>query len=469
MTAFEAPDSQGLLGKSRDGWRQLKTSWKRFWRLVAYYLPKGLYGRSLLIVITPMIILQSVVAFVFMERHWQLVTERLSAATARDVSAVVDLLETYPTPEGYANTIRMANEQLSLRVDVVGNAALPAPQTPPLFSILDQMLSDQLSDKLKDHEFWLDTTRDDGMVEIRVKLGDETLRIFTRRSQTYASNSHITLVWMVGTAIVLLSIAIAFLRNQVKPISQLAAAAESFGKGRPTPNDFRPRGAAEVRRAGFAFNQMRERIERQMEQRTAMLTGVSHDLRTILTRFRLQLAMGRDFVDTDALNRDVDDMQSMLQGYMDFAKGETREAHGEFDMEEWLARIEDEAELRERKVTTSLRGDPIVHVRPNAFGRLLNNVTGNAFRYAKTVNVEAAHTANFLTVTVDDDGPGVPADRREDVFKPFVRLDEARNQDSSGTGLGLSIARDIARSHGGDIRLEDGPLGGLRAVIRLPA
>jgi two-component system osmolarity sensor histidine kinase EnvZ len=276
-------------------------------------------------------------------------------------------------------------------------------------------------------------------------------------------------LWMVGTSLVLLTIAIPFLRNQIRPILQLAEAAESFGKGRPTPQDFKPRGAEEVRRAGLAFILMRERIERQIEQRTAMLTGVSHDLRTILTRFRLQLALAGKKVDTAALNKDIDDMQSMLEGYLNFARGEALEDTGRFDLAAYFDKLRHEAGLRSSSLTATIKGKSEIHVRPNAFARLLANVVGNAFRYASNVAIAAVHAEGTLTITIDDDGPGIPPEKREDVFKPFVRLDVARNQDDSGTGLGLAIARDIARSHGGDIALEDSPMGGLRAVVKVPA
>jgi two-component system osmolarity sensor histidine kinase EnvZ len=264
-------------------------------------------------------------------------------------------------------------------------------------------------------------------------------------------------------------IAIPFLRNQIRPIMQLAEAAESFGKGRPPPENFRPRGAEEVRRAGRAFIQMRERIERQIDQRTAMLTGVSHDLRTILTRFRLQLALLGKKAHAEALNQDIDDMQSMLEGYLSFARGEAAEDTGSFDLSAFFGKLTEEAELRGRGIETAISGEPIVQVRPHAFSRLISNVVGNAFRYAHNVSVRATHTRGRLTLLIDDDGPGIPEERREDVFRPFFRLDQARNQDEGGTGLGLSIARDIARSHGGDIVLEDSPTGGLRAMIRVPA
>jgi len=459
----ESRQKSGLFGTAAESARGLT----RLRRGLAGLMPKRLYARSLIIVIAPMILLQSVIAFVFMERHWQTVTLRLSTAVTRDIAAIIDMIETYPPGDNYANVTRIAQERLQLKIDILPPDPLPAPGPKPFFSILDEFLSQQITRQIN-RPFWLDTVGNSNIVEIRIQLEDKVLRVFARRSHTYASNTHIFLLWMVGTSLVLLAIAIAFLRNQIRPILQLAEAAESFGKGRPTP-EFRPRGADEVRRAGAAFIQMRERIERQIEQRTAMLTGVSHDLRTILTRFKLQLALGTKNMDREALDQDIDDMQSMLEGYLAFARGEAGEDAGSLDLGAFLDKLSEEAKLRKRRLSTSLSGNPEVHVRPNAFARLMANVIGNAFRYAKTVDVRATHARSSLLVIVDDDGPGIPEEKREDVFKPFVRLDEARNQDATGTGLGLSIARDIARSHGGDITLDDSPLGGLRAVIRIPA
>lgn len=446
----------------------VRRAWQRFWRQVSRYMPKRLYARSLIIVIAPMILLQSVIAFVFMERHWQTVTQRLSQAVTRDIAAIIDMIETYPPGDDYADVIRIAQDRLSLKIDVLPPDPLPPPGPKPFFSILDQTLSEEITRQIN-RPFWIDTVGNSNIVEIRVRLDDKVLRVFARRSQAYASNTHIFLLWMVGTSLVLLTIAIPFLRNQIRPILQLAEAAESFGKGRPMPPDFKPRGADEVRRAGLAFILMRERIERQIEQRTAMLTGVSHDLRTILTRFRLQLALAGRKIDTAALNKDIDDMQSMLEGYLDFARGEAQEDTGQFDLAACFDKFGQEAALRHKAFTATIKGRSEIHVRPNAFARLLANIVGNAFRYAQNVAIKAVHGGGTLTITIDDDGPGIPPEKREDVFKPFVRLDIARNQDDSGTGLGLAIARDIARSHGGDITLADSPMGGLRAVVKVPA
>ncbi|UXN65739.1 ATP-binding protein [Phyllobacterium sp. A18/5-2] len=431
-------------------------------------MPKRLYARSLIIIIAPMVLLQSVIAFVFMERHWQTVTQRLSTAVVRDIAGIIDLMDTYPQDPGYENLIRISRERLALNISILPADPLPAPGPKPFFSILDSILGEEITRQIN-RPFWIDTIGDSDLVEIRIQLEDKVLRVFARRSQAYASNTLIFLVWMAGSALVLLAIAILFLRNQIKPIQQLATAADSFGKGRAPPPDFKPRGAEEVRRAGAAFIVMRERIERQIEQRTTMLSGVSHDLRTILTRFKLQLALVGNKVDTDAMEQDIADMQSMLEGYLAFARSEAEEETGTFNLERFFAKLKEEGALLERGFESSIRGEPEIQVRPNAFSRLISNLVSNSFRYATNASVTADHREGWLTITIDDDGPGIPKEMRDEVFKPFFRLDEARNQDAGGTGLGLAIALDIARSHGGDISLDESPKGGLRAVVRIPA
>jgi two-component system osmolarity sensor histidine kinase EnvZ len=305
------------------------------------------------------------------------------------------------------------------------------------------------------------------LVEIRIKLDNTVMRVFARRSAAYASNSEIFLIWMVGTSVVLLTVAILFLNNQIRPILRLADAAESFGKGREVPN-FRPRGAREVRRAAAAFIEMKSRIERAMEQRTAMLAGVSHDLRTILTRFKLELALLEDSPENEGMKKDVDEMARMLEAYLAFARGDSGEQSAPTDMAAFLEELKADAERHGHRTSVAFHGHPIVTVRPAAFKRCLANLVSNAARHADAISITGHRDHRWLTVTVDDDGPGIPMHLREEVFKPFLRLDDARNQDEGGTGLGLAIARDIARSHGGDISLSDAPLGGLRAAVRVP-
>ncbi len=446
----------------------IRSGFRRIRRAISRRTPKGLYARSLIIIIAPMVLLQSVVAFVFMERHWQTVTQRLSAAVVQDIAAVIDMIETYPADPTFSDVTRIARDRLGLNVLVLPSEPLPAPAPKPFFNILDGILSEEITQRIN-RPFWIDTVGESRIVEIRIQLPDHMLRIFAPRNSAYASNSHIFLVWMVGTSLVLILIAILFLRNQIRPIQKLAQAAEGFGRGQPMPTDFRVRGASEVRRASLAFIQMRDRIERQIEQRTQMLNGVSHDLRTVLTRFRLQLVLLEDGEDRRELEHDVDEMGRMLEGYLAFAKGEGGEEVGELDLERLFLRFESEAALKNCTIETEIAGDPLVTVRPDAFTRCLNNLVANAMRHGQAVRLLARHDDRWLSVSVEDDGPGIEANQREEVFKPFFRLDEARNIDAGGTGLGLAIARDIARSHGGDILLSESALGGLKAMVRVPA
>ncbi len=447
--------------------------WDRFGQWLKSFMPTGLYARSLIIIVTPMVILQSVVAFVFMERHWNTVTYRLSAAVTQDIAALIDFYRSYPkepvqqTKEANeARVQRIAQERLGLSVDFLPGTDLPPTGPKPFFSLLDQALSREISRQIR-RPFWIDTVGRSSLVEIRIQLDDSVMRVFARRNAAYASNSHIFLLWMVGTSVILLGVAILFLRNQIRPILALADAAESFGKGREVP-DFRPRGAREVRRAAHAFIEMKRRVERTLEQRTTMLAGVSHDLRTLLTRFKLELALLDDGPELTALKKDVDEMARMIEAYLAFARGDSGEPSAPTDMAAFLEELRSDAERHGHTASVVFHGIPIVTVKPAAFKRCLANLVSNAARFAPSIAITGHRDHRYLTVTVDDDGPGIPPSLRDEVFKPFFRVDDARNQDEGGTGLGLAIARDIARSHGGDIMLSDSPLGGLRATVRVP-
>jgi two-component system osmolarity sensor histidine kinase EnvZ len=276
---------------------------------------------------------------------------------------------------------------------------------------------------------------------------------------------------MVGTSVVLLTVAILFLRNQIRPILRLAEAADEIGKGRPVPHDFRPRGAREVRQAAQAFLEMRDRIRQHVEQRTTMLAGVGHDLRTVLTRFKLELALLGDGPQTAAMRNDVNEMQRMLEDYLAFAKGDGGEEAEATSVGELLEEVNEESlhygtpiELRIRQPSRDL----VLPLKRQAFKRAITNLVTNATRYGQYVVIRASADDQWLRIDVDDDGPGIPPAERDNVFRPFYRLGDARNQDTGNTGLGLAIARDIARSHGGDISLSESSMGGLRATVRVP-
>jgi two-component system osmolarity sensor histidine kinase EnvZ len=436
----------------------------RFFSILGDKMPKGLYARALIIIIAPMVLLQSVVTFVFLERHWQTVTHRLSTSTVQSIALLIDM---YGEGSNADTLSKLAEKNLGMRIRFAPDEELPQVRSKPFFDLLDTTLSEELERQIG-RPFWIDTVGRSDFVDIRVKLDDAVMHVLARRSQTYASNSHIFLVWMAGTSLVLLTVAILFLRNQIKPILRLAHAAESFGKGRPPPLDFRPRGAREVRQAAHAFIEMRDRIERHVEQRTVMLAGVSHDLRTILTRFKLQLAMFEETPELEAMRADVDEMQAMLEDYMAFAKGDSGEAIGRADIGEILGEVKAQAH-GDKTIDIAVKNAPlVVPIRRHAFKRAVANLVNNAARFADHVNVSAAKQNGSLTVEVEDDGPGIPEDEREHVFRPFYRVDHARNQDAGSTGLGLAIARDIARIHGGDIALDQSRLGGLKAVLKVP-
>lgn len=442
--------------------------WRQFARAIADLLPKGLYGRSLLIVILPMVLLQAAVAYVFMERHWELVTHRLSAAVARDVGAIIDLYKAYPPAPGDDRLQSISAERFHIDVELLPEGPLPPPMPKTFFAELDPLtraLPDEILKQIR-RPFWIDTVGRSGLMEIRVDLGDAILRMLAHRNLAYEPNVHIFILWMLGAAIVLIAVAILFLRNQIRPILRLAGAAQDFGKGRDF--DFRPHGAREVRQAGYAFIEMKRRVERALEQRTAMLNGVSHDLRTILTRFKLSLAVMDEQAEIEPLQKDVEEMQRMLEAYLAFARGDAGEATVSIDLRAILDELKGDAERHGAEVSVEAKGNLTVKVRPSAFKRCLGNLVANAQRHAQTVALQASREQRFIAIHVDDDGPGIAPEFREEVFRPFYRLDEARNQDQSGAGLGLAIARDIARSHGGDVSLGTSPMGGLRASVRIP-
>jgi two-component system osmolarity sensor histidine kinase EnvZ len=446
--------------------RPIMGPWDRFGRWLKSVMPKGLYARSLLIIIVPMVVLQSVVAFLFMERHWNLVTSYLSSAVTQEIATLIDVYRTFPQDADHDQLRRIAQDRLGLVVDFLPGAQLPPPGPKPFFSQLDEALSEDIRKQIG-LPFWIDTVGRSSIVEIRIKLDNTIMRVFARRADVYDPKSGIFLIWMLVTSLVVLAIAIAFLRNQIRPIVRLADAAEAFGKGREAHN-FRPRGAREVRRAAAAFLEMKGRVERAIEQRTTMLAGVSHDLRTILTRFKLELALLGDGQEIEAIKKDVDEMAAMLEAYLAFARGDMGEQSAPTDIAVLLDDLKLDTERHGHRASVTFHGQPVVTVRPAAFKRCLANLVTNASRFASTVAITGHRDHRWLNVTVDDDGPGIPLALREDVFKPFLRLDDARNQDEGGTGLGLAIARDIARSHGGDITLGESPLGGLRATVRVP-
>ena len=437
-------------------------------------LPRGLLGRSLLILVTPLIVLQLVSAYVFYGTHWDLVTRRLALGLAGDIASVIDMLHAFPGDPNRARIFAIARQSMALdctwiegmqleRTGMVG--AAPQYQNVIVGYSLETNLTNALSGSIR-RPFFIDAKSSDRVVTIAVQLEGGVLDVSASRKRLYSPTTTIFVLWMVGTSMLLFGIATLFMRNQVRAVKRLAAAADSFGKGHDVPN-FKPEGAVEVRQAAHAFALMRERIRRQIVQRTEMLAGVSHDLRTPLTRMKLELAMMQGEGVTE-LGSDVAEMERMVEGYLAFARGEGGEPTETVDLGDLLDDVVGKLRRAGAQIDLHCEEELFLELRPDALARSLTNLVGNAVRYAKHVSVRAGRRDDAAEVLIDDDGPGIPAERREDVFKAFVRLEASRNPRTGGVGLGMTIARDIVRAHGGDVILEDSPFGGLRVRLRLP-
>ncbi len=424
-------------------------------------LPKSLFGRALLILLAPTILIQLVMAYVFFDRHWDNVTRYLSGSLAGEVAFLVRELE-HTHPDQVPRLVQDFEDTMGIAVYFDAPDAFPANRQVKDFPELVEQL------QLFIHERFSVNKIDKGeAIRIRVQLPDKTLRLETTVKRLESRTTVIFVWWMLGITTVLLLIAVGFLRNQIRPIRRLAKAADNFGRGVDTPG-FRPHGATEVRMAARAFIVMRERIKRQLRTRTEMLAGISHDLRTPLTRMKLQIALLGDSEAAGELKDDVQQMEHMIQEYLDFARGEGREEAIPVSLREFLEDVADDYRLHQADVTLAAEQDVTAPLRISSFRRMLHNVIDNAIRYGKRCDISLRVLANACEIVLDDEGPGIPAEKRAEVFKPFSRLDPSRNVRTGGVGLGLTIARDIALSHGGGISLETSPKGGLRVIIRLP-
>jgi two-component system osmolarity sensor histidine kinase EnvZ len=429
-------------------------------------LPRSLYGRSLLIIIMPLILLQVVSAWIFYDRHWDTITKRLSTSIVGDITQVVELLGKDPSDELKKTVFDMAWRNFGLQMEWTDGEILPE-DTSGSGSRIDHFLGNLLQSRFQG-SVRIDDSSYRERVIAEIQLEGAVLAVTIPGKRLFSITTYIFIMWMVGTSLVLFAVASIFMRNQVRPIQRLSEAADQFGKGRELQEEFRPEGALEVRRAAAAFNVMRQRLRRQIRQRTDMLSGVSHDLRTPITRMKLQLAMLPEDSEMAGLKDDIADMERMIEGYLTFARGEGDEPTQHVDL---ALMVEDIVAVWRRngvKIDSHVEGVLMAWLRPDAIKRAIENLVANASRYGEQLWVRAGRRGDAIEITIDDDGPGIPESHREDVFRPFYRLDESRNPDTGGTGLGLAIARDLLRSHGGDILLEDSPHGGLRARIRLP-
>ncbi|OSQ28759.1 ATPase [Thalassospira xiamenensis] len=429
-------------------------------------MPSGLLGRSLLILMTPMLLLQIVTVLIFFERHWDTVARQLSRGLAGDIAFVIDYLGEYPDADHFEWLQHSARTRLQLDILFEPDEILERQITQPPFGLVSQELFNALNERLQ-RPFFFDLDVDDRKLEIRVQLKDGVLSVVAPRKRLYSSTTYIFFMWIAGSALILYGVAVMFMRNQVRPIRRLAKAADQFGRGVEV-DTFKPEGAAEVRLAASSFISMRDRIARHLSQRTALLAGVSHDLRTPLTRMKLELAMQGSLPGVDALKQDVVDMERMVDAYLAFARGEEGEKAVPTDIGKLITDQVGESLRDGQQIDLHIADSLEMDLRPQSVRRCLANIMSNAGRYANNLSVRAGRRGQDYEIVFDDDGPGIPVDKREDVFKPFYRLEESRNQATGGVGLGMTIARDSARGHGGDVFLEDAPGGGLRVRLVLP-
>lgn len=434
-------------------------------------MPRGLFGRSLMIIVMPVVVLQAVVTYMLFDRQWETVTTRISRGVAAQIALFVQSYETLGSERFIEEAPKLGETSFGLKPVLKRGERIPDSES-PAYDVLKQVFVRELSARVG-RPVWIDSETFDDVVDIRVQLDGGVLQVTAERKRVMSTNTHVWVLWMMGTAMILLSVAILFLRNQIRPIERLADAAEALGKGRDVP-DFRPSGATEVRRASLAFLDMRERILRFVQQRTDMLAGVSHDLRTPLTRMKLELAMMGGSDDIKALKSDVEEMERMLDEYLAFARGQAGEGASDTDVGQLVRDVATSAQRKadakepRKAIDVNVSGDLIIEVRPNALRRCVMNLVENAMRHGTHAQLSASQHDDMVEIAVDDDGPGIPAEQREEAFRPFHRLDTGRTLAKGGVGLGLAIARDIARGHGGDITLGKSTLGGLRAVVRLP-
>lgn len=455
-------------------WSRTREALSQLWslyrpgQLLHNIMPHGLFQRSLIIIVAPMILMQGIVSYVFFEHELDVTTRRMARDIAADAAFLMSLEDNYRGPERL-RLRAMAQEQLRFQLIFKANEKLPRNDDFVPRNTIDRALDQTIGQQIGEDRLFAKRRVGAQEYDIALEVHDGVLHMIVPRDRVTVSAPDLFLAWMAGSSLILIAVAVLFLRNQVRPIEQLARAAEAFGKGRDVP-DFKPYGAAEVRRAAQAFLTMRARIKRYVQQRTEMLAGVSHDLKTPLTRMRLQLALMQPNDETNALTEDAAEMERMVHEYLDFARGEGGEKSELTDIGVLVADVAATAGRGKapERISLDLPAGILLPVKTYALRRCVSNLIENGLKHAPHVAVSLVLGARFAEIHVDDDGPGIPEGRREEAFRPFHRLDEGRNLQSGGVGLGLAIARDFARAHGGELALGQAPLGGLRATVRLP-
>ena len=431
-------------------------------KFIKNLLPKRLFYRGLLIVAIPIVVLQVTITLVFFDSLWIKTNKGMTKSL---VSEIVTIIDIYNNESEYNKKIvtDLYNKNFSFSVRFMKNEKLPDIKVERWFSPMDRTLRRELKPKI--NEYWFNTIAYEEVVDLRIKFRNGVLQIFFPKERIQASSIRIFALWITLPAILMIAIAIIFLKNQTRPIIKLAEASEKFGRGENI-EEFRPSGALEIRKAGLEFDKMRNRILRHLNQRSEMLSGISHDLRTPLTRIKLQLAMIKDKNLSKKLSDDVDEMEKMLNEYLQFASTGARDKTETFDLSELLEntikKYENPNILKDFDKKIYFNG------RKNLIQRCINNLIDNSLKYGKKINIIIDKNKSNIVISIEDDGPGIPKSEYENVVKPFYKIDKSRSETKSSVGLGLSISSDIAKSHGGDIDFEKSNLGGLKVKIILP-
>ena len=426
-------------------------------------LPTGLFYRSLIIVAAPTIILQIIITVVFFDSIWIKANKGLTRSLVGELKTLSDIYTGKDTSQ-----INYLTEQYKFNFDYVINIKdekLPTNIRERKYSPMDRSLRRELKSIFGITNYWFDTIKHKDVVEIKIKSNDKVIQILFPRERIAPSSVRLFVFWIIFPSILLISIAIIFLKNQIKPIINLAKAAEKFGKG-DFISGIRPSGASEIRKAAYEFDRMAKRIDRHLKQRAEMLSGISHDLRTPLTRLKLQLAMLNQKDLSKKMSKDIDEMEGMLSSYLQFAKSQVQEESVAPNVNKLLNDIA--SEKNNKNFHLDLTVEIIFVARTSAIKRCFNNIIDNGLNYAKNVYVHISKTKNKFNIFINDDGPGIPLNQYKNVFKPFYRLDQSRNLNHAGVGLGMSIAEDIVKSHGGSIELSENKYKGLQVKISLP-
>ncbi len=427
------------------------------------YLPKSLFYRSLIIVATPIILLQIIITVVFFDSLWIKSNKGMTKSLVAEIETLFDV---YQNESGYNEMIiDLYNKNFDFVVQKKESEDFIKKNTERWYSPMDRSLRRELKDSFGSLNYSFDTTSYKEIVELKIKYQEGFLQIFFPKNRIAPSSARIFALWITLPGLLLIFIAIVFLKNQTRPIVNLAKAAEKFGKGEFIKN-FKPSGAKEIRQAAYEFDKMRKRITIHLNQRSEMLSGISHDLRTPLTRLKLQIALLKQKDLAKKLSSDIEEMERMLDEYLEFSRNkkneDTEKINLNFVINDLVKKYENE------KVNASINNNLEINIRPNSIRRCLSNLIDNGLAYGKKVKITTVKTINSIAIFVDDDGPGIEESEHKNILKPFYRIDKSRGQNKSGVGLGLSITNDIVRSHGGTISFDKSPLGGLKVKVTLP-